>query len=152
MTVLILIFLGITLLVIEILVVPGTTIVGVAGAALVVIGVMLSFKYYGSNIGWTVASGSAVLSAVIVYFCFTSDVWKRFASKATIASKVNEGSVSDLNVGMEGVAISALRPIGNAELNGKVREVKTSGGYLESGIRIRIKEILSNQITVEQIN
>ncbi len=151
-TVLSLILLGISLLVIEIIFVPGTTVVGVVGFVLLLVGVVLSFRYYGSTVGWTTASGSAVGTAVILYFCFKSDVWSRFASKATINSRVNEGEMNDLLVGTEGIAISALRPIGKAELKGKIYEVKTFGSYLETGKKIRIIEILSNQIVVEQIN
>lgn len=151
-TVLTLILLGIGLLVVEIIFVPGTTVVGVVGFTLSLVGVVLSFRYFGSAIGWTTAMGSATGTAVILYFCFKSDVWSRFASKATIDSKVNEGEISNLQVGMEGVAISMLRPFGKAELNGKVYEVKTFGSYLESGKRIRVIEILSTQIVVEQIN
>lgn len=151
-TVLSLILLGISLLVIEIIFVPGTTVVGVVGFVLLLVGVVLSFRYYGSTVGWTTASGSAVGTAVILYFCFKSDVWSRFASKATINSRVNEGEMNDLLVGTEGIAVSALRPIGKAELKGKIYEVKTFGSYLETGKKIRIIEILSNQIVVEQIN
>lgn len=151
-TVLSLILLGIALLVVEIIFVPGTTVVGVVGFVLLLAGVVLSFRYHGSAIGWTTACGSAAGTAVILYFCFKSDVWSRFASKATIDSRVNEGELNDLRVGTEGIAVSALRPIGKAELNGKIYEVKTFGSYLETGKKIRVMEILSNQIVVEQIN
>ena len=49
-TILILIALGIVLLVLEIIVVPGTTVVGAIGGLLVVVGVVLTFKNYGSTI------------------------------------------------------------------------------------------------------
>jgi membrane-bound ClpP family serine protease len=151
-TILSLISFGIALLVIEIIVVPGTTVVGLVGFVLMLAGVSLSFRYFGNTIGWTTGTGTAVGTAVILYFCFKSDVWSRFASKAAIDSKVNEGELNDLSVGTEGIAVSALRPFGKAELKGKVYEVKTLGNYMESGKGIRIVEILSHQITVEQIN
>ena len=151
-TVLSLISLGIALLVVEIIFVPGTTIVGVVGFALVLVGVVFSFRYFGNTVGWMTASGSAAGTTVILYFCFKSDMWSRFASKATMDGKVNEGELTSLQLGTEGIALSALRPIGKAELNGKVYEVKTFGSYLETGKRIKVIEILSNQIVVEQIN
>jgi membrane-bound ClpP family serine protease len=151
-TILSLILFGIALLVLEIIVVPGTTVVGLVGFVVILIGVSLSFKYFGSTIGWTTGSGAALSTGIILYFCFKSDVWSRFASKAASDSRVNEGELNGLSVGTEGVAVSALRPFGKAELKGKVYEVKTSGSYLESGKGIRIIEILSHQITVEQIN
>jgi membrane-bound ClpP family serine protease len=53
---------------------------------------------------------------------------------------------------MEGKALSALRPMGKAELNNQILEVKTSGDYLDSGSRIRIVKIVSNQIIIEPIH
>jgi hypothetical protein len=53
---------------------------------------------------------------------------------------------------MEGRAISALRPIGKAEVNEQIVEVRTNGDYLDSGSRIRIIKIVSNQIIIEPIN
>ncbi|CAN5432325.1 hypothetical protein BH09BAC3_BH09BAC3_07110 [soil metagenome] len=151
-TILILIAAGILLLVLEIIVVPGTTIVGAIGALLVVVGVVLAFKYYGTTIGWSTAGGSAFVTAVVLYYAFTANAWSRFASKKSIDSKVNEGELDSLPVGAVGVSISALRPFGKAELNGRIYEVKTFGDYLETGKKIRVIEILSHQVVVEQIN
>ena len=151
-TVLSLILLGISLVVVEIVFVPGTTVVGVIGFGLSIIGVVLSFRYFGTTIGTTTATGTTVVSAAILYFTFKSNVWGRFASKATMASRVNEEEMRDLVEGAEGIAVSALRPIGKAEVNGKVYEVKTFGGYLETGARVKVIRIHSHQVIVEQIN
>jgi membrane-bound ClpP family serine protease len=147
-----LISLGIVLLGIEILFVPGTTVIGLLGFAIMIVGVVLSFRYFGDTTGWVVGVGSIVTYGAVLYFCFKTNVWSRFASKGTIDSRVNEGELKDLQIGMEGIAVSALRPTGKAELSGKVYEVKTFGSYLETGRRLKVVEILSNQIVVEQIN
>jgi membrane-bound ClpP family serine protease len=72
--------------------------------------------------------------------------------KTSIDSKVNEGMMTPLTVGEEGTTISTLRPIGKAEFQNRQFEVKTTGDYLENGMRIRITQIQSHQITVEPIN
>lgn len=151
-TVLSLILLGISLVVIEIVFVPGTTVVGIIGFGLSIVGVVLSFRYFGTTIGSTTATVTALGSGVILYFTFKSNAWGRFASKATMASRVNEEELRDLTEGAEGITVSALRPIGKAELNGKVYEVKSFGGYLETGTRIKVMRIQANQVIVEQIN
>ena len=112
----------------------------------------MSFRYFGTTIGSTTATGTALASGVILYLTFKSNVWGRFASKATMAGRVNEEELRDLTEGAEGITVSALRPIGKAELNGKVYEVKSFGGYMETGSRIKVIRILSHQVIVEQIN
>jgi membrane-bound ClpP family serine protease len=146
-----LIAVGLVLLLVEILFVPGTTIVGIIGFIVLAIGVGLSFKYFGREVGWLALGTTAVLAGVTLYVSFQSNLWARFALKSAITSKVNEDP-QGLAVGEEGIALSALRPIGKAEIGKRTFEVKTLGAYVDSGMRIRIIQIISNQIIVEPIS
>ena len=146
-----LILFGLLLLMVEVIFVPGTTVVGVAGFVFVVLGIGLAFRYFGSDIGWIATGGAALAFGVVFYFSFKTNVWKRFSLKSSIKSKVNEGETENLVTGEEGIAISALRPVGKAELTSRIYEVKTQGQYIDSGTRIRIVKIISNQIFVEPI-
>ena len=147
-----LILFGLALIVAEIVIVPGTTLVGIVGFVCLVLGTGLSFRYFGSNMGWSVTGGTAVASGLILYYSFKANVWGRFSLKSTSASKVNEGELSDVVTGIEGVTLSALRPSGKAEMNNKVYEVRTMGNYLEPGTKIRVIQILTNQIIVEPLS
>ncbi len=147
-----LIVFGLALIVAEIVVVPGTTLVGIVGFVLLVLGTGLSFKYFGSNTGWSVTGGTAAASGLILYYSFKANVWGRFSLKTTNTSKVNEGELSEVVTGIEGITLSALRPSGKAEMNNKVYEVRTMGTYLEPGTRVRVIQILMNQIIVEPLS
>ena len=151
-TVISLIVFGLALIVAEIIFVPGTTLVGVLGFAFLIVGVGLSFRYFGGEVGWITLGVSSVASGAILYYSFSANVWGKFSLQSSSDSKVNEGELDELKIGTEGQTISALRPIGKAELNNKTFEVKTLGEYLDSGKRIRVIKILSNQIFVEPIN
>lgn len=151
-TVISLILFGLFLIIAEIIFVPGTTIVGILGFLFIIVGVGLSFSYFGSETGWTTVGVSAAFSGLILYYSFKTNIWGRFSLKSSINSKVNEGDLDLLTVGMEGQAVSALRPIGKASLGDKIYEVKTLGGYLDSGSPVRVLKIISNQIIVEPIN
>jgi membrane-bound ClpP family serine protease len=151
-TVISLVVFGLVLVVAEVVFVPGTTVVGIIGFCFLVVGVGLSFKYFGSEVGWVMLGTTSVACGGLLYFSFTTNMWSRFSLKSSNKSKVNEGELDQLLVGMEGTTISALRPIGKAELNNQIVEVKTNGDYLDSGSRIRVIKIVSNQIIIEPIN
>jgi membrane-bound ClpP family serine protease len=151
-TVISLILVGLFLIIAEIIFVPGTTLVGILGFIFLMLGVGLSFSYFGSETGWTIVGISAVVSGLIVYYSFKANIWGRFSLKSSIQSKVNEGDLDSLIVGTEGIAVSALRPVGKATLGEKMYEVKTLGEYLDSGSRVRVIKIIMNQIIVEPIN
>ena len=146
-----LVVIGLILLLVEILFVPGTTLVGLVGFIVLGIGVGLSFSYFGKETGWLTLGTTAVIAGATLYISFKSNLWSRFALKSTNTGKVNEDPVG-LSTGDEGVTLSALRPIGKAEIGKRTFEVKTLGTYVETGQRIRIIQINSNQIFVEPIS
>jgi membrane-bound ClpP family serine protease len=146
-----LILIGLVLIVVEIIFIPGTTVVGFIGLAFLISGIVFTYQQYGKETGFYVLLGTGVLSATVLYVSFKRGAWNKFSNKSSIDSKVNEGLTKDLVVGDEGTTVSVLRPIGNAEFKGKIFEVKTTGGYLANGIKIRIGKIQSNEILVEQI-
>lgn len=151
-TILSLIIVGLALVIAEIIFVPGTTLVGLVGFALMAVGVGLGFRYFGGSVGWTIAGVTAVTSGVVLIYAFKSNVWGRFSLKSTIDSKVNEGELEGIKAGTEGTTLSALRPVGKAELQSRTFEVRTLGTYLEAGTRIRVTQVNSNQIIVEPIS
>ncbi len=150
-TVIGLILFGLGLVIIEIIFIPGTTLVGLGGLAFAGFGIYLSYQYFGNATGTAVLISFAGISLVSFVVSFRSGVWKRFALKKAIRSKVNEGLSLGLQVGEKGKALSALRPIGKAEFRESVYEVSTIGNYVDVGQAVAIIRIDLNKIFVEPI-
>lgn len=146
-----LIFFGILLVIAEIIFVPGTTIVGLVGAGFMIAGVVTSFSYFGQQGGWTTFGITAVSSGIILYYSFKANVWGRFSLKSASSSRVNEGEMEGMEIGLQGIALSALRPSGKAEINNKVYEVKTLGSFVDVGTKLKVVKVNTNQIIVEPI-
>ena len=146
-----LLLIGISLIIVEIVFIPGTTVVGLLGVVFTITGVVVSYSHFGNQIGFYILIGVGITTAVAVYFSFRSGAWSRFALHSKVEGKVNEGMLDFLKIGDEGVAVSALRPMGKGSFHEKVVEVKTSGSYLDQGNKIRIVSIQQTQITVEPI-
>lgn len=56
-----------------------------------------------------------------------------------------------VKVGDTGRALTRLALIGNAEINGKVVEVKSSGAFLNPGTAVRVVSVSEANITVEAL-
>ena len=151
LSIILLILIGLVLIYLELLFVPGTTILGILGLILTGVGIYVTYEKHGSEAGNMVLIGSVVVSIVALYYSFKKNAWDRFSLKSENEGHVNEGYTSDLEEAMEGRAISDLKPIGKGEFNDKVYEVTTFGNLVESGDRIRIIKIKGNKIIVEQI-
>ncbi len=149
LSVLLLITIGLLLIMIELIFVPGTTIVGIGGLACLVVGVFLSFQFFGPNVGWVVMIVSSVSGFGILAYGLRSKAWEKFSLKRTIDSKVNEAFPLNLEVGQVGQAISALRPMGNAEFGEKVVEVSSHGSYVKTGQKIQIVKIDNKKVYIE---
>ena len=68
LSVILLIVVALILIVAELIFVPGTTLVGLIGVACMVLGIYLSFDYFGSDTGWIVLGISSISGfAVVVY-------------------------------------------------------------------------------------
>jgi len=147
-----LIIVGLILLVVEVIFIPGTTIAGFIGFGLMVLGVFLSFNYFDDRTGWAVTVSTSIVSAGVFIWVFRAKPWRQFALQDTMGNKVNEGILAGFKIGDEGAAISRLRPRGNAEFSNRTIEVSTEGNYVEAGTPIKIIRILSNQIIVEPLN
>lgn len=146
-----LILAGLLLIIVEIVFIPGTTVVGLLGLVFTIVGIVFSYNHFGSEVGFYVLLGTTLSSAAALYLSFRKGAWKKFSHHSSIDSKVNEGMADHLTAGEEGTSVSALRPMGSAEFNGKIFEVKTNGEFVNNGVKIRIVKIRSNDILVEPI-
>lgn len=143
---------GLGLIIVELVFIPGTTVVGLLGLIFTIVGIVISYRHFGNDIGFYILIGTSVSTLAALFISFRSGAWSRFSLKTSIDSKVNEGMLSVLNVGDEGTTRSALRPIGTAQFGDQNYEVKTTGAFLDSGARVKIVQIQSNQIIVEPLN
>ncbi|TXK52859.1 hypothetical protein FVR03_00350 [Pontibacter qinzhouensis] len=151
-TVILLIGIGLVLIIVELIFIPGTTIVGVLGFALAAIGIWIGYVALGTTIGHIVLALSVLASGVAVFYSFRNDAWSRFALKGSISGKVNDDVLHTLHVGDTGKTVSALRPQGTAIFQEQHFEVQTQGEFIDSNAAIRIITLTANKIIVEEIS
>lgn len=109
-TVILLLVAGIVLLIAEIIFVPGTTVLGIIGAALLVFGVIIGYSKFGSQTGTIILVSALVTGGIVTVLSFRTGAWKRFALKTTNKSRFNEDIKVEHLLGAEGITLSALRP------------------------------------------
>lgn len=143
---------GIALIIVEIIFVPGTTIVGILGFLIGVYGVYRSYELYGIDTGHIVLAVSLTAGLVAILLSFKSGAWNKFSNKSAIKSPVNEGLTSALEIGKEGISISSLKPVGKAEFDNKEYEVTSHGHFVLENTAIKIVKLERNKIIVEPIN
>lgn len=143
------ILLGLLFMILEVLVIPGTTFVGIIGILLVIIGIYFAFSEHGTAVGFYFLGGTALTSFVVVYFSLKSNTWKKATLSSEITGKANLIDTEKVKVGDIGVAISRLTPMGKALINEIYVEVESRGGYVTENSDIVVVKILGNKIYVK---
>jgi membrane-bound ClpP family serine protease len=146
-----LILFGLILIILEVIFVPGTTIVGIAGVIIGGYGVYMTYSTYGNSTGHFVLSITLLISLVGLVISLKTKSWERFSLKDTNRGRVNEDFKVDLTVGMEGETISSIRPVGKASFNDKIIEVRSNGDYIKENVSVKIIRIDQNKIYIEPL-
>ena len=142
-----LILLGIICLVLELLVIPGG-IVGIIGFLMMVGGVIGAYTH-GVMVGNVVALGTVAITVFSVVMMLRSKTWRKLMLKTNIDSKVNEIDEEKIKVGMTGVAISRLAPMGKGKFDGETVEISSVHGFIDEKSEIVITKIEGNKIFVK---
>ena len=146
----IIIVLGLLLVVTEVFLVPGSTFVGVIGLLVVGVGIYYAFESYGFTTGAGVLVGSGVIISVLTYIGLKRMSNSKFTVKSSIDGKVNEFDYSHINIGDEGVTLTALRPEGKAIINEERVTVYSKSFYIDTETAIVVVGIKNNKIFVDQ--
>jgi len=144
-----LIIIGIIFLLLEILVVPGTTLVGLAGAGLMVGGIVKAFSTYGLQAGVLTLAGSLVLSVLAIALALKSNTWKKAMLGSEIDGRVNVVEPDKVVAGDEGLAITRLNPMGKAMIKDDFYEVTSKDNLISENTPIVVVKVEGNKIIVK---
>lgn len=147
-SIILIILIGIILVVLEILILPGL-ISGIIGSILIIIGILWMYKAYGSAIGNYTAIGTAVLTLGAIIYSLKSKAWQRFGLNDSLKGKTNEVDNLELKEGDEGITVSAMRPMGTVMINEKRIEAQTNGELIPANTLVTILKVLPNKLIVK---
>ena len=144
-----LLLIGLILLLVEVLFIPGTTVVGVLGLLVSLAGVAYAFLTFDSNTALWITAIAAILNLAAVWYGFSSGVWNKFSLKTSMQGGAFDGRTSGLEVGMSGKAVSDIKPFGKVSFGDQIYEVNSEEGFIEVGKEVSIIKIENNKILVK---
>lgn len=149
LTVLVLLAFGIMMVLLEIIFVPGITIVGLIGVMSMAFGVYMGYDYFGNDIGHLILGSSLTIGSFLLYLSFKQGFWTKFALSHSLTGKVNDERPSMPTIGHEGLTVSALRPMGMARFKDYVFEVVSREQLIPPGKKVQVVQVQGGQIYVE---
>lgn len=151
--IILLIILGIALLLVEFLIIPGITIAGIGGFLCVAGGIIAAFYVHGIKAG-TITLFSA-LTAVIAtgLIVYKSKTFRHIMLESNINGvAINVKAENNFNVGDHGKTVTRLAPIGKAMINDKMVEAKSLTGFIDENTEIEIVKIQNTNVIVKPLN
>ncbi len=167
---------GLILLGMEIFVIPGFGVAGVAGIAMLVIGLVASFvprEWPGqgpfhlpsSEYAWNALRNGALsvslaLVGSLVGMVVLSRYFRRmpYLNRLVLANPTArevslEGWFADLpRAGEMGVAVGPLRPAGKARFGSKLADVVAESDFIEAGQPVQVLERVGNRVVVRKVS
>ena len=142
---------GLGLLAVEVLVIPGFGVIGVAGiAGIVASGYVAVTELPAEYAGLTIMAGVAAAGGLFWLFPRT-----RVARSLVLETQTVGGAADDslkTLIGLEGMAVTPLRPSGTAEIANKSVDVVSDGQYVESGTTVRVVAVEGSRVVVEPVS
>ena len=153
MTTLIIVIAVLTLILgfLEIFIIPGF---GLSGFGAIVCALIdTSLIYYEFGPVWAVVTilVTVVVFGLMIAWVARSKTFDKMALHTAIRSTNATSEQLSVQVGDEGKAITRLALVGNAEINGKLVEVKSSGAFINPGTPIQVVSVSEANITVEEV-
>ncbi|MEX2564940.1 MAG: NfeD family protein [Cyclobacteriaceae bacterium] len=145
-----LLFFGALLVMLEIIFVPGTTVVGLLGLIFSGLGVFYAFLNFEAGMAYFILAVTIMINIGLLVYGLKSGVWDRFSLKQTITNRTYDDRILGLEKGQKGVAISDCKPYGKIEVGDKIYEAKSLGGFIEAGTPILIDKVEYNKIIIKK--
>lgn len=145
-----LVALGLLLVVLEVLVIPGFGVFGVLGALAIFASGTVAYIYLGA----VEAAGALVaglgLTGVLVWWLPRTRLMRSMALEACQSGAAPDPELVKL-AGREGQAVTVLHPAGAARIDGRLVDVVTDGQYVDRGAPLRVVSVEGARVVVEPV-
>ncbi|MFK7910492.1 MAG: nodulation protein NfeD [Akkermansiaceae bacterium] len=166
---------GVLLVIVELLVVPGTFIAGISGAVLILGSLLMAMvddlafddntvRGWDAEQAWDFVArptlnlaiglvGAIALSLVMMRYLPDIPLFNKMVmSGSLVTGDASETSGSEgIHLGLQGVTVTDLRPAGKGEFDGKVLDITAANGFITEGTDVKITSEDGLRTLVEEV-
>jgi len=144
-----LLFIGILLCLLEVLVIPGVTIAGIGGFLAMAVGVYFSYEEFGTMGGHLVLLSVVAINVFIIVYSLKSKTWNKLMLNTKVDSVV-DSDISKLRIGQVGTCLTRLAPMGKVLVGEYEVEGQSIDGLLDEKTEVKIIKVEKTKIIVKQ--
>jgi membrane-bound ClpP family serine protease len=145
-----LIIIGIMLLLLELLVIPGFGVTGILGIAALIGGIVLSYTTLGATAGHLTLFLSLAGCGVALWIIMRTKTWNRLSLKTNIDDKVDVlPEQKGIKAGDSGIALTRLAPMGKIRISNVDVEATSREGIINTGQTVEVVKVDGTKIIVK---
>jgi membrane-bound ClpP family serine protease len=149
--IIILIVIGLALMVVEVVVLPGITVAGIAGVLLIGCSIFFTYKWFGNTAGTIALIGTSLSFIVFLIYALRAKTWDRLSLHSEIDSRVNVVDTNHIKPGDKGKTVSRLAPIGKIIIHDQIMKGKSEFGLIDENREIEVVHVNESTIIVQEI-
>lgn len=149
--VVLLLVIGVVFFLLELFLIPGISLAGIAGTIFVIGSVYYAYSHIGATAGHITLVGSAVLLSSSIVIFIRSNALDKLSLTTNITGKNDPMHDMQIQVGDRGITVSRLAPMGKVKIDGNIIEAKTNDEFIDQGTEIKIVKVFSTNILVERV-
>ena len=143
-----LLVLGIILMLVEMLLIPG---VGILSLGSLGVACWYAFVRISTAAGWWTSLAAVLLLGILLFFALRAKTWRRFELKTEVDSKVGT-EAERVHVGDRGIAFTRLAPMGTGRFGEVSCEVKSHDNTMvAAGTPVEVVAIEENKPVVKPL-
>lgn len=149
--IILLICIGLLLILIEFLVLPGTNISGILGIVMIIAGIVFAYKDLGTPIAHYILAGGFILIVGSLALVLRSKTWQKVSLNTNIDSKIENIKPNEVNIGDKGKAVTRMAPIGTVLINNNTFEGMSGHKFIDPNTPIEVIKVNGNQVVVKPL-
>ena len=133
--------------------IPGFGVAGICGVVLEIVALRCCWLRYGTVPTLLALVGVLLLIGLAVFLSYRSAVNGRLSKSHLVLSQTEsavEDDKPDRWIGMEGVAVTALRPAGTIEVEGTRLNAASAGDFIEKGAPVLVTGTEGDHYTIRR--
>ena len=142
-----LILAGVLLFIVEVFLIPGISIAGIASAICLLYANYYAFDTLGPIAGFITLIASVLSCIAIIIWFMHSKTMDKLSLKKTLDYKIDPLKGTHIRI-----AITRLALIGNANFNGHIIEVRSADGLIDENTPIYVERMVEGTVIVRKFN
>lgn len=149
--VVVLLIIAIIFFILELFLIPGISIAGIAGIIFMGGSIYYAYSHIGPTAGLLTLVSAVILLALSIWIFIRSKALEKMSLKTEIDSKNDPMEGMNIQIGDTGITSSRLAPMGRVRINGHIVEAKSNDDFIDEGVAVKVIEIMNTNILIERV-